>query len=103
MRTGTWAALGCAAALAAGGAWPASAQEGMPQTRTMSCAQVQSLMARAGALLLATGPTTYDRYVKDVAFCPGGDVTKPQWVPTQNGACFVGGICWNPSTDSGNR
>ncbi len=92
---------GCAATAACLMPLAALAQAGMPDSRKMSCEQVQSLMARSGAALLATGSTTYDRYVRDVGYCPAGDVTKPQWVPTLNGQCFVGAICWDPSTDAG--
>lgn len=99
MRNGKLIVFG--AALASSIASAALAQQGMPDTRAMTCTEVQGLMGRSGAALLRTGENTYNRYVRDVSFCPRGDVVKPDWVPTKNGACYVGGICWDPSTDSG--
>ncbi|OYX12026.1 MAG: hypothetical protein B7Z15_10670 [Rhizobiales bacterium 32-66-8] len=73
-------------------------------TLSMNCAEIQSLMKRQGAAVLNTGPTTYDRYVRDMSFCNPGDVTKPSWVPARDTKqCFVGNICWDPSLDSGRR
>ena len=82
----------------------ASAQQGMPQTRTMTCADVQALVAKRGAVLLATGPNSYDRYVRDNSYCSYPEQVNPEWVPTLNGSCNVGGgTCWDPSTLYGNR
>lgn len=89
-------------ALLAAGA--ARAQQGMPNTRTMSCAEVQALVARSGAVVLATGANTFDRYVSNVRYCAGAEQIKPEWVPTKTGTCYVGGgTCWDPSTFYGNR
>ncbi|TCT03315.1 hypothetical protein [Aquabacter spiritensis] len=102
LRPGLAPILGCTAALALGlFGPPAAAQQGMPNSRTMSCKQVQDLMTRAGAVLLATGPTTFDRYVRDSGFCSVEEVVKPQWVPTRDGLCYVGGICWDSTKDNG--
>jgi hypothetical protein len=96
-----WGAALGVALLAAGGA---QAQQGMPNTRTMSCAQVQSLVARSPGVVLATGPNTFDRYVNNVRFCSGSEQIKPEWVPAKDGTCYVGGgTCWDPSTFYGNR
>ncbi|WP_245454169.1 hypothetical protein [Aquabacter cavernae] len=82
----------------------AQAQQGMPNTRTMSCPQVQSLVARSPGVVLATGPNTFDRYVSNVRFCAGSEQIKPEWVPSKDGTCYVGGgTCWDPSTFYGNR
>lgn len=95
----------CLGAVLLGGmSFGASAQEGMPNTRTMSCADVQALVAKRGAVMLATGPNTYDRYVRDNSYCSYPDQVNPEWVPTLNGSCNVGGgTCWDPSTLYGNR
>ena len=82
----------------------ALAQAGMPDTRKMSCADVRALVAKRGAVLLATGPNTFDRYVRDNSFCSYPDQVDPQWVPTLDGSCNVGGgRCWDPSIFYGNR
>lgn len=93
-----------AAALVGLAATGAAAQEGMAQTRTMSCADVQALVAKRGAVMLATGPNTYDRYVRDNSYCTYPEQVNPEWVPTLNGSCNVGGgTCWDPTTLYGNR
>lgn len=46
----------------------ASAQ-GRPDSRAMSCAQVQQLIVDNGAVVLTTGQFTYDRYVASRQFC----------------------------------
>lgn len=93
-----------AVALAAAIPVVASAQEGMPDTRKMTCADVRALVAKRGAVLLATGPNTFDRYVRDNSFCTYPDQVDPQWVPTLNGSCNVGGgRCWDPSILYGTR
>jgi len=35
-----------------------------------------------GAVLLRTGPTTYNRYVRDASFCALQETTRPAWVRT---------------------
>ncbi|MEW6255524.1 MAG: hypothetical protein AB1592_06155 [Pseudomonadota bacterium] len=85
-------------------AGPAAAQQGMPNTRNMTCAEVQSLVARSSGVVLATGPNTFDRYVANVRFCTGAEQIKPEWVPTKSGTCYVGGgTCWDPTTLYGSR
>lgn len=81
----------------------AAAADGIP-TRTLSCAQAAALVRQKGAVLLATSPTLYDRYVNDRRFCMYDQELKPEWVPTRDVAqCFVGYICYEPSRNGGNR
>lgn len=40
-----------------------------PDTRGMTCQQTQRLIARSGAVVLTTGPHTYDRYVAGFGYC----------------------------------
>lgn len=101
MKSLLGSAMGIAVVFLAG---TAEAQQGMPNTRTMTCAAVQALVAQKGAIVLATSATTYDRYVSNVRYCAGAEQVKPEWVPTLDGACYVGGgTCWDPSTFYGNR
>lgn len=46
-----------------------AAAQGRPDSRAMSCAQVQDLIAGNGAVVLTTGQFTYDRYVVSRQFC----------------------------------
>lgn len=61
-----------------------------PDTRLMTCAQVRSLIAQHGAIVLATGPTTFDRYVSaGGARCKVGQVAQRVSVPSRDGKCPV--------------
>jgi hypothetical protein len=46
-----------------------AAAQGRPDSRQMSCAQVQNLIVQNGAVVLTTGQFTYDRYVASRQFC----------------------------------
>jgi hypothetical protein len=77
--------------LAAGSAL---AQGGRPLTPQMSCQSASGLVAANGALVMNTGPHTYDRYVRDRSACYAGQTTRPAWVPAADQAqCFVGYTC----------
>ena len=93
-------ALAAAAALL-GSAHAASAQQGMPNSTQMTCAQALALVTSRGAVVLATGGRTYDRYVRDRGFCWPTQDTKPEWVPTRDKPqCFVGYTCFDPARDN---
>jgi len=103
-RIGSFGAAALTCAVMALTLMPTAGSAQRVDTLSMSCADVQSLMKRVGAAVLNTGPTTYDRYVRDMSFCNPGDVTKPSWVPARDTKqCFVGNICWDPSLDAGKR
>jgi hypothetical protein len=71
-------------------------------TVTMTCAQVRRLVAAQGAVVLHTGPTTYDRYVRDGGFCALQEMVRPAWVRTADAAqCLVGGVCRSVEIDNG--
>jgi hypothetical protein len=58
------------------------------------CADVASLVSRAGGAILETAPETFHRVVKDNSFCDPDGVARPAYAPTQdNPACFVGYKC----------
>jgi hypothetical protein len=79
-----------AAAIVAASA--ASAQR--PSTRMMTCQAAQALVRSQGALILDTGPGTYDRFVNGPGRCLRGETTVPAWVPTRDSAqCFIGYYC----------
>lgn len=73
--------LSLAAGLVVAIAWsmPALAR---PDTRTMTCDQVQSLIVQSGAVTMTTGDTTYNRLVQDRSFCTTSEIAEPTSVPT---------------------
>lgn len=78
---------------------PAAAQT---QSRSFSCAEAAALVRTRGAVVLATSPTLYDRYVRDRSFCLYDQDTRPEWVPTRdNPQCFIGYSCYVPMRDGG--
>lgn len=65
-----------------------------PDARNMNCGRASSLVHANGAIVLGTGPHTYDRYVSSVRFCPYPQVARPVWIATADEAqCFVGYLC----------
>jgi hypothetical protein len=65
-----------------------------PLTLQMSCNGARQLVASQGAVVLSTGPTTYDRYVAAVTQCVRGDTLDPAWVPTADTPqCSIGYRC----------
>jgi hypothetical protein len=66
---------------------PASAR---PIASSITCAAINSRIASAGALVLDTGPTTYERYVQDLGFCQGSQITVPEFIRSaDNPQCLV--------------
>jgi hypothetical protein len=74
-----------------------------PTTETLTCSQAQSFVASRGAVLMNSGPTTYDRFVASRgavlmnsgpttydrfvasrAFCTGNDIAEPAYVRTRD-------------------
>ncbi len=80
----------------------AAAAQSMPRSTDMTCAQVARLVEQKGAVVIATSPTLYDRYVRDLSFCEYDMQLKPEWVPTRDKAqCFIGYTCYEPSRGGG--
>jgi hypothetical protein len=68
--------------------------EHRPATRSMSCASARALVDRQGAVILSTGPVTYDRYVASRAFCTVSETLESTFVTSQDKPqCFVGYRC----------
>ena len=64
--------------------------EARPDTRTMSCQQLQQLIQSRRAVVLTTGPNTYDRYVRQFGIeCNWPEVPMSAYVPTRDGRCPV--------------
>jgi hypothetical protein len=66
------------------------AQSRRVDSRSRTCAQVQSLIDQHGAVLLSTGVHTFDRYVSNRNQCQHGEVLLREYVPTKDtGRCRV--------------
>jgi hypothetical protein len=73
-----------------------------PSTLAMSCGQASALVASQGAIVLRTGPITYDRYVISPAYCMLAETTQPVWVPTADTPqCFIGYVCRQTDLERG--
>jgi hypothetical protein len=67
-----------------------SLAEARPDTRTMGCQELQQLIQSRRAVVLTTGPNTYDRYVRQFGNeCDWPDVPRSAYVPTRDGRCPV--------------
>ena len=76
--------------------------QGRPLTLQMSCYGARELVASQGAVVLSTGPTTYDRYVAAATQCVRGETLDPAWVPTADTAqCPIGYRCVPRTRQSG--
>lgn len=82
------------AACATGAAVSEAMAQRRPSTLGMSCAQAQGLVRATGAIVLSTGPHTYDRFVANRRFCTPDEEEIPTWAPTRDTPqCMVGYRC----------
>lgn len=73
-----------------------------PDTRTMSCAEAQSVVERNGAIVLTTGPHTYDRFVAAGVRCELPYIPRLTYVPTRDEPqCPIGYTCRQNSDEPG--
>lgn len=71
---------------------PALAQR--VSTTALTCSQAQALVVQRGAIVLSTGPATYERFVADNRFCERDEYAQPETAPTRDAAsCVVGLRC----------
>jgi hypothetical protein len=60
----------------------------------MTCNQARQIVASRGAVVLGTGTYTYDRYVRDRAYCEINETIQVGVVPTRDTPqCPVGYLC----------
>lgn len=65
-----------------------------PYSPGLPCHSIQTLIFTKGAVVLSTGPFTYDRFVRDQGYCVLGEITEPAWVITSDQReCFIGYTC----------
>lgn len=61
-----------------------------PDARSMTCSQLQALLAQQGAATVTTGQNTYERYVSGSGGCTGTDIPRNASVATSDtGQCQV--------------
>lgn len=62
--------------------------EARPDSRTMSCAEIRAMIQSHRAVVLTTGPNTYDRYVRQFGVeCDWPDVPMSAYIPARDGHC----------------
>lgn len=72
----------------------ATALEARQSTTRLSCAAAGNLVSSSRAIVLDTGPGTYDRFVSDRGQCLGQETIRPAWAATRdNPQCVVGFVC----------
>jgi hypothetical protein len=72
----------------------AASAQGRLSTQSLPCAQASALVARSGAVVLGTGPFTYERFVRDSSFCEVAETVEPVYAATADAAqCPVGFRC----------
>jgi hypothetical protein len=65
-----------------------------PSVLNMTCAQAKEIVSAQGAVVLHTGPTTYDRFVRDANFCEEDEAATLAYVRTTDLAeCPIGRVC----------
>ena len=65
-----------------------------PDARAMTCAGLNALIAREGAVVVTTGPHTYQRFVASWGFCDPWEMLQPVYqVTADNRRCVVHSIC----------
>ncbi len=67
--------------------------------RSLTCAQIATTVRNRGAVVISTGPYTYDRYVNSGEFCVRPEIPVPTWISTIDAPqCLVGYICRDRQT-----
>ncbi len=62
--------------------------------RSVPCAQIAATVRNRGAVVISTGPYTYERYVNSGQFCVRPEIPVPTWISTIDAPqCFVGYVC----------
>lgn len=75
-----------------------------PYSPGMSCATLVNLVGQRGAVVISTGPYTWDRVVRDRSFCPFEQTSTPEFAPTSdNRQCFAGLRCIDRTSEGSSR
>ncbi|MBZ9743391.1 MULTISPECIES: hypothetical protein [unclassified Mesorhizobium] len=61
-----------------------------PDSRAMGCAEIHAMIQGRRAVVLTTGPNTYDRYVRQFGNeCDWPEVPMSAYIPSRDGDCPV--------------
>ena len=72
----------------------ATAAAARPSTLSMTCREAQSLVASKHAVVMSTGPHTYNRFAAREFYCMTAEWGYPSTAPTEdNPSCPVGYVC----------
>ncbi|QKC82916.1 hypothetical protein EB232_16050 [Mesorhizobium sp. NZP2077] len=64
--------------------------EARPDSRSMSCGEIQTMIQSRRAVVLTTGPNTYDRYVRQFGNeCDRPEIPMSAYIPARDGHCPV--------------
>ena len=65
-----------------------------PSTQSMSCHEAQALLASKGAVVMTTGPHTYERFLADDNYCMIAEYADAASAPTKDvRSCPLGFTC----------
>ncbi len=67
----------------------ATVVQARPDTRSMTCKQLQSFVEKQGAVVMDTGPRTYKRFVHHRGFCSFQQLARTAWVKASDGECAL--------------
>lgn len=68
--------------------------QALPNSLNMSCSAARGLVQQNGAVVIATGPILYERFVTDAGYCEITQTTEPAWIQTgDQPQCLVGRRC----------
>jgi len=89
-----------ALALAAAVMLVSTAVQARPYTPEMMCGEAANTVSLNGAIVMDTGPNTFDRFVISAAYCTPQEYTRAAFVRTLNDPqCFVGYTCEQRTRD----
>jgi len=69
-------------------------------TPSLTCQEVQAVIAQHGGIVLYTGEQTYDRYVVHRGFCLSNQIAKPTYVPARDTRYCPVQTCIDPEYDN---
>ena len=71
------------------------AVQARPDASRMTCSAVREVVFQHGAIVMSTGPTTFDRFVESQRYCqPVNEIATPAIVSTRdNPQCWIGYVC----------
>jgi len=67
--------------------------EARPDVRSLSCARVQAMIDRNGAIVMTTGRHTFERFVNSRRYCENDQRVQPVRIDAADGRCTVRGAC----------